>query len=138
MEFWFNSGSLDGDGLLEQLQQVVAHCEMIQAQAIGFDADAGGGNARLKKLLQGKANLPECGWWLPEDIICTVNPYDPSRFTYLLHCSTHNLKAMRGAMFGSWALGDKCQFLDEDGNEIGKGIIEECFEYNRQQELRNP
>ena len=40
-------------------------------------------------------------------------------------------------MFGSWTLGGKCQFLDEDGNKIGKGIIEECFEYDQQRELRN-
>jgi len=44
---------------------------------------------------------------------------------------------MRNQLFTSWVFGGKKQFLDEDGIKIGKAILEECFERNRQRELRN-
>lgn len=77
-EFWYNSGSLKGDELLEQFNQVAIRCEMIGFRVLGFVCDAGGPNARLFKLL--------------------------------FHCSTHDLKAMRNALFTSWQHNGKKMF----------------------------
>ena len=92
---------MDGDALLEQYIQVVLHCEMVGARALGFVCDAGGANTRLMKHIRGGTDIPE-GGWLPEDAVRTDNPYDPSRSIYLFHCSTHDLKAIRNQLFTSW------------------------------------
>ena len=135
-EFWFNGGSLDGNTLLEQFIQVVLHCELVGARVLGFVCDAGGGNARLMKLLRGNVNVPE-GAWLPEAMIRTVNPYDPTRYIYLFHCSTHDLKAMRNQLYTSWTKEGKKKFLCVNGEKIGKALLEATFERDRQRELRN-
>ena len=137
IQFFFNGGSLDGDTLLEQFNQVVIHCEMIGARVVGFVCDAGGGNARLMSLLRGKLKIPDEVGWLPENIIRTPNPYAPDRYIYLFHCSTHGLKAMRGQLFSSWTPDGSKQFLDEYGNKIGKGIIEEACHREMQREMNN-
>ena len=49
--FWYNSGGLKGDELLEQFNQVVMRCETIGFRVLGFVCDAGGPNTRLMKLL---------------------------------------------------------------------------------------
>ena len=135
-EFWFNGGSLDGNALVEQFVQVVLHCEIIGARVFGFVYDAGGYNARMMKLLRGNNSLPE-GGWIPLDSVRTRNPYDPNRWICLFHCSTHDLKAMRNQLYTSWVKNGKKQFLDENNMPIGKAIIEECFERDRQREMRN-
>ena len=105
-EFWFNGGDLDGDAMLEQFNQVVINCEIIGSRVLGFVSDAGGSNARLFKLLRGMTDVPK-GGWLPIDSVRTRNPYDPNRFISLFHCSTHDLKAMRNALYTSWRKGGK-------------------------------
>ena len=134
-EFWFNSGHLDGDTLLQQFNQVVIHCEIIGSRVMGFVCDAGGSNAGLMKLLRGRTRIPE-GSWLPIDSVRTPNPYDPSRFIYLYHCSTHNMKNMRGALFMSTP-GGKKQFLDVNDNIISKAIIEECRDRDKARQTNN-
>ncbi|KAL7532996.1 hypothetical protein ACHAXR_004981 [Thalassiosira sp. AJA248-18] len=52
-EFWYNSGSLTGNALLEQFNRVVMSCEAVGSAVLGFVTDAGGNNARLMKLLRG-------------------------------------------------------------------------------------
>ena len=93
-EFWYNSGSLNGDELYEQFVQVVMRSETVGFWVLGLVCDAGGPNTRLFKLLRGNTDLPE-GGWLPIEMVTTVNPADTSREIYMFHCSTHYLKATR-------------------------------------------
>ena len=44
---------------------------------------------------------------------------------------------MRNALFTSWWQGGKKQFLDVHGNNIGKAIVEGCFQCDRLHEIRN-
>ena len=107
-------------------------CEAVGSQVLGFVCDADGNNARLMKLLHGRTTIPE-GGRLPIDIVRTVNPWDPAnRHIYLFHCTTYELKAMQNMLSTSWCVGGKKQFLDENDSKIGKAIIEECFERDRQ------
>lgn len=126
-EFFYNDGSLTGDTLLKQFNQVVIRCELAGSIVLGMVCDAGGNNARLFKLLRGRAVLGEESW-LDEELVCVENPYDPSRHICLFHCSTHDLKAMRNALFTSWAgPNGKKEFLDVDGTPISKEIIYNCM-----------
>ena len=93
VEFWFNSGSLSGEELIEQFSQVVLRLETIGARVLGMASDAGGNNARLYKLLLCQLSVSEEGWLPPKDVR-TPNPWDPTRYIYLFHCSTHDLKAV--------------------------------------------
>ena len=107
-------------------------CETVGSQVLVFVCDAGGNNARLMSLLRDRLQIPEDSWF-PIKMVRTINPCDlENRFIYLFHCSTHILKAMRNALYTS-----KKQFLDENGIRIGKAVVEECFQRDRERELRN-
>ena len=101
VEFWYNSGSLSGNELMSQFVQVVLRLESIGARVLGVACDAGGSDARLYRLIRVDSNLSE-GGWLEAAEVRTPNPWDPSRFIYLFHCSTHDLKSMRNALWTSW------------------------------------
>ena len=77
LEFWFDSGSLDGEELITQFCQVLMRCENVGARLLGMVCDTGGNNARFYKLLSPLFDLPE-GGWLPTDNVRTVNPWDRS------------------------------------------------------------
>ena len=135
-EFWYNNGALKGDALLQQFTRVVMNCEMIGSRVFGLVCDAGGNNARLFALLREGGQLFPADAWVNEDAVRTVNPYDKSRYIYLIHCATHDLKAIRNALFVSWILNGAREFLSEEGNQIGKAILEQCYERDRQRLLR--
>ena len=105
-EFWYNHGELTGKGLLRQFNQVVMRCEEMGSIVLGMVCDAGGSNAGLFTQLREKAVLEE-GGWVSLDMVRTKNPWEPSRFVYLFHCATHDLKAMRNAFFTSWVKNGK-------------------------------
>jgi len=134
-EFWYNNGSLNGETLLEQFTQVVINCEIVGCRVLGFCCDAGGGNTGLMTHLRGGIDIPDEVGWLSEDIIRTPNPYDPSRYIFLFHCSTHGMKAMRNQLFTSWTSNGKKQFLDGNGNKIGKPVVEEIYQRDRNREI---
>ena len=48
--FWYNSGGLKGDELLEQFNQVVMRCETIGLQVLGLVCNAGGPNIRQNRI----------------------------------------------------------------------------------------
>ena len=123
--FFFNAGSLPGSVALEQLALVIHSCELVGCRVMGFICDAAGQMQTLLRYLRKKQKLPEVGW-LPEDLVRFPNPYDTSRWVYVYHCMTHNLKNMRTQLWGSKPDGPKL-FLDEDGNHIGKGIFEDAW-----------
>ena len=56
-EFWYNSGSLTGNALLDQFNRVVMSCGAVGSMILGFVTDAGGNNARLMKLPRGNILL---------------------------------------------------------------------------------
>ena len=127
-EFWYNNGKLTGDALLQQFTRVVMNCEMIGSRVLGLVCDAGGNNARLFALLRESGQQFPADAWVDEDAVRTVNPFDNSRYIYLIHCATHDLKAVRNSTFESWILGGAREFLCEDGNRIGKAILDQCYE----------
>ena len=119
-EFWFNAGSLDGETLIEQFNQVVIRCETVGSRVLGFVCDAGGNNARLMKLLRDKTKVPE-GSWVPINVVTTANPYDPkNRSICLFHCSTHDLKNIRNALYTSWVEDGAKALLDEEARRLGR------------------
>ena len=108
LEFWYNSGNLKGEDLLQQFHQVVMRCKTVGVRVLGMVCDAGGNNARLYKLLAGHSSLPE-GGWLELEYVQVKNPWDIERCICVFYCSTHDLKAMRNALLMSWFLsGKKC------------------------------
>ena len=136
IEFWYNSGSLTGEALLQQFMQVVMRCEMVGQQIVGFVCDAGGNNAKLFTLLRNRMAVGE-GGWVDIDVVRTVNPWDTKRFIYLFHCATHDLKNLRNALYASWTKGGARELLDATGIKIGKGIIVESHQRDVQREMNN-
>ena len=121
LEFWFNSGSLKGEELLAQFHHVTMRCEIVGARVFGMTCDAGGNNNCLYKLLRRLENLPE-GGWLPINNVRTINSWDKCRYIYVFHCSTHDFKAMRNALFSSWFKTGKKLFMGKDDIPIGKKL----------------
>ena len=105
---------------------------MVGARVLGMTSDAGSQNSRLFRLLRNRLDVSKEGAWLPLDRIRTVNIYDPTRFIYLFHCTTHGDKSMRNQLFGSWS-GGKGQkaFLSADGSMISKRILDECYQRDK-------
>ena len=101
-EFFFNTGSLDGNDMLHQLIHVmILSYELIGVQILGLVSDAGGINAGLIRLLRSgqrsKHNQPETNAALAS----FSNPFDPSRRIAIWLCSTHNLKSIRNQLLAS-------------------------------------
>jgi hypothetical protein len=105
------------------------NCETIGCLVMGMVCDAGGNNARLFKLLRmsGTGAFPNEAW-VGDDAVRCVNPFDTSRYIYLMFCATHVLKAMRNQLFSSWVHNGTREFLCEAGHHIGKAILVECYE----------
>ena len=56
-DFFFNNGSLDGNELIRQMMLVVMAYEFIGVKIFGIVSDAGGGNTKMFKLLQGHNDI---------------------------------------------------------------------------------
>ena len=137
LEFWYNAGSLDGNALLEQFNQIVLQCKTVGMRIIGFVCDAGGNNTKLFRFLHEKNVITE-GGWLPISKVQTRNPFQPlDRYINIFHCSTHDLKNIRNSLYKSWQKGGARELLDTNGVKIGRGIIEKCFWRDRQREIDN-
>jgi len=112
--FFFNSSSLTANIAIQQLHWVIMACEMAGSRVMGFICDGGGSGSmqRLFLYLRKEEELPEVSW-LPIRFVRFRNPYDPTRWIYMFHCATHNLKNGRGQIWPS-LLDDKKLFLDAD------------------------
>ena len=110
-EFFYNNGTLSGDALLEQFTRVVMNCETIGSRVLSLVCDAGGNNVRLISLLREGGLLFPTSAWVGEESVRTVNPYDSSRYIYLIHRATHDLKALRNALFISWVPNGAREFI---------------------------
>jgi hypothetical protein len=100
--FFFNSGSLDGNELLSQMMHVVCGYETIGVKIYGIVCDAGGSNRGLFKLLRNALKLGLVGVErVPPGYLKFINPYDPTREIAIFNCSTHNLKNVRNALLES-------------------------------------
>jgi len=119
---FFNGGSLGGDVILRQLVPVILACETVGSRVYLFACDAGGANQGTFKSLRGNRVIPHDMVWLDDEYIRFSNPYEPRRWIYMVHCSTHNLKNMRNRVKESKAAGRKC-FLDTNGNMIAWDFI---------------
>ena len=73
IEFFYNSGSLPGDELMNQLFHVLSMMNLIEVKMLVFVSDAGGNNTRLNKLLR---NGKEIGniFWLEDDVVTFQDP----------------------------------------------------------------
>jgi hypothetical protein len=100
-EFFFNTGSLDGNDMLHQLIHVILSYELIGVKILGLVSDAGGNNAGLIRLLRSgqrfSNNHPETN----AALMSFSNPFDPSRRIAIWLCSTHNLKSIRNQLLAS-------------------------------------
>ena len=98
-DFYFNTGSLDGNEMIRQFIDVVTSYETIGVNIFGIVSDGGGGNAKFFKLL--RDNLPISGSGVNMNCFWCKNPIDPSRFIYFWSCGTHSMKSIRNNLFRS-------------------------------------
>ena len=73
--------------------QVVLSYEFIGVKIFGIVSDAGGGNTKMFKLLQGYNDIK--GPWPAAECLSFTNPVDIRRSIYIWSCGTHNFKALR-------------------------------------------
>ena len=92
-QIFFNNGSLDGNELIRQMMLVVLSHEFIGVKIFGIVSDAGGGNTKMFKLLQGHNEIK--GPWPDAECLSFANPVDTRRSIYIWSCGTHNFKALR-------------------------------------------
>lgn len=123
---FYNNGSFTASKILECVNKVVMSCELIGSKVFGLISDAAGPMQRLFTLLRGKTDLPN-GAWLPIECVRFKNPYDSSRYIYMFHCATHNLKNMRGQVWQSYQPGGPRDLIDMYGNHIGKDFFLESW-----------
>ena len=131
-EFFFNTGSLDGNDMLQhQLIHVILSYELIGVQILGLVSNAGGNNAGLIRLLQSgqqsKNNQPETNAALAS----FSNPFDPSRRIAIWLCSTHNLKSMRNQLMASAGSCNSTRLFFRNGSMFGWNQI--CEVYDREE-----
>jgi hypothetical protein len=135
--FFFNSGSLDGNELLSQMTHVVCGYEKIGVKIYGIVCDAGGSNRGLFKLLRDGLKLVLFGVErVAPGYVKFINPYDPSRDIAIFNCSTHNLKNMRNALLESDFPSGKRNF-QFDGVVFGWKHIRETYDRDREREKAN-
>ena len=91
---------------------------------MGFICDATGQMQRLLKYLREKEELP------------FLNPYNTSRWIYVFHCMTHNLKNMRTQTWNSKHEGSKL-FMDVDEVHFGKDIFQDPWLRDEERADRN-
>ena len=73
-DLFFNNGSLDRNELIRQLIQVVISYEFIGVKIFGVVSDAGEGNTKMFKLLQGQNDIK--GPWTNASCLSSQNPYN--------------------------------------------------------------
>ena len=98
-DFFFNNGSLDGNELIRQMILVISSYEFIGVKIFGIVSDAGGGNSKMFRLLQGHNAIE--GPWPDANCLSFTNPVDISRSVYIWSCGTHSFKAMRNNIYRS-------------------------------------
>ena len=133
--FFFNAGSLTASTALWQLSLVIHCCEMVGSRVFGLVCDAAGSMQRLYRYLRKKEVLPEEAW-LSADLVRFRNPYDTSRWIYLFHCATHNLKNTRGQFWESKPNGLKL-FYHAEQNIISKSICKDAWLRDEERALSN-
>ena len=79
-DFYFNTGSLDGNEMIRQFIDVVISYEIIGVIIFGIVSDSGGGNEKFFKLL--RDNLPISGSGNAINCFQCKNLVDPSRVIY--------------------------------------------------------
>ena len=101
VEFFFNNRSLHGDEILFQLLHVTSQLNNVNMQVLMLCMDAGGNNSRLATLLRHEKKLNDVPW-LDEDHISYCDPSSSGLHRIaIVHCATHNLKALRNALLNS-------------------------------------
>jgi hypothetical protein len=93
MEYFYNTGSLTGDEILQQLLRVILCLETTETEVHMLVMDAGGGNSSLLASLRKDKQLK--GSWIAQDCISFINPFDPRRRIFLVTCAVHGEKALR-------------------------------------------
>ena len=99
--FFYNDGSLTGDTLLNQFDNVTLCCESIGSKVYGLVLDAGGNNAKFTRRLRNDSNFANDATWIDEELCYTKNIFDPDRRIYFWFCATHLIKAMRNQLVAS-------------------------------------
>ena len=104
--------------------QVVLSYEFIGVKIFGIVSDAGGGNTKMFKLLQGYNDIK--GPWPDAECLSFANPVDISRSVYIWSCGAHNFKALRNNI--QWSQLTKAKLFVNNGIPFGWNEIECIFE----------
>ena len=123
-DFFFNDGSLDGNELIRQMIQVVLSYEFIGVKIFGIVSDAGGGNSKMFRLLQGHHTIK--GPWPDAKCLSFVNPVDHKRNIYIWSCGTHSFKAMRNNIYRSQIT--KAKAFVSNGIQFGWNEITKTYD----------
>ena len=90
----------------------------------GIFSDAGGGNSKMFKLLQGHNAIQ--GPWPDAQCLSFVNPVDHDRSIYIWSCATHSFKAMRNNLYRSQI--NKSRSFTSHGIPFGWNQITQTFD----------
>ena len=125
-EHFFNNGSLTGETLARQYNQVVRNCESISSEVYGVCLDAGGNNARFVSMV---SELKRLGTniWIDDEQCYAKNVKDPSRRIYFWYCCTHLFKSWRGQLLTSSAKGKKA-FKDKYDTNFGWNFVRKMYD----------
>jgi hypothetical protein len=115
---FYNSTSLNGQTLLDQWYRVVCSCEAIGRKVLGTSCNAGGGNASFFSAFRKWKKIAVKDCWISEESIKAPHPFDPRRWTFLWHCTTHLMKSVRNALYNSKPDGPR---LFHDLNDVPFG-----------------
>ena len=80
-DFYFNTGSLDGNELIRQFIDVVTSYELLGIKNYGIVSDGGGGNTKLFNTIS--IYKPLKAKWINNKYLRTINPVDLSRYIYI-------------------------------------------------------
>ena len=78
-----------GSQLRSQILSVITNLETINWSTRLVICDAGGGNAKLYRLLKKEKNGQKHSAWLEEVDCSIINPCNRDNYIYLCHCMTH-------------------------------------------------
>ena len=97
--YYYNTGSLDGNMILSQFIDVITSYEILGVQVLGIVSDGGGSNTKFFNTLF--TQQIKYGSWPTKDSVCTVNPANMCQMIMYWYCAPHGLKAIRNTLFRS-------------------------------------
>ena len=121
--YYYNTGSLDGDMILSQFIDVLTSYELLGVEILGIVSDGGGSNVRIFNTLFSQQQ--KYSKWPTKDSVTTKNPFNMNRLIIYWYCATHGLKALRNNLFRSQRSG--ARHLTLSGRNFGWNEVKEIY-----------